>query len=73
MSIVGGLIMGLTFVLDLLVESPACRTTVWEWAPKFIGLGLLAGGLGSLVRQTISLSLQLNEFENQELTRNLCA
>lgn len=49
-SILGGGLIGLTFVTDLLAESSACRASVWEWAPGIIAWGLLAGGLGSLVR-----------------------
>jgi len=49
-SILGGGFIGLTFVTDLLAESPACRASVWDWAPGIIAWGLLAGGLGSLVR-----------------------
>ena len=49
-SILGGGLIGLTFVIDLLSESSACRETVWDWAPGIIAWGLLAGGLGSLVR-----------------------
>ncbi len=49
-SILGGGFIGLTFVIDLLAESSACRASVWDWAPGIIAWGLLAGGLGSLVR-----------------------
>lgn len=52
-SILGGGFIGLTFVTDLLAESSACRASVWEWAPGIIAWGLLAGGLGSLVRPYI--------------------
>ena len=49
-SILGGGFIGLIFVADLLVESSACRASVWDWAPGIIACSLLAGGLGSLVR-----------------------
>lgn len=49
-SILGGGFIGLIFVTDLMVESSACRASVWDWAPGIIAWGLLAGGLGSLVR-----------------------
>ena len=53
-SVLGGGFIGLTFVIDLLAESSACRTSAWGWAPGIIGWGLLAGGLGSLVRPLCS-------------------
>ena len=49
-SILGGGLIGLAFAVDLLAESSACRASVWDWAPGIIAWGLLAGGLGSLVR-----------------------
>jgi hypothetical protein len=49
-SVLGGGFIGLTFVIDLLIEISACRASVWDWAPGIVGWGLLAGGLGSLVR-----------------------
>jgi Integral membrane protein DUF92 len=54
-SVLGGGFIGLTFVTDLIAEGPACRATVWDWAPGIIGWGLLAGGLGSLVRSLRSI------------------
>jgi hypothetical protein len=48
-SIAGGGLIGIAMVLELLVENPACRGLGFQPLVKFILLGLLSGGLGSLV------------------------
>jgi uncharacterized membrane protein len=48
-SIAGGGFIGLTMVLDLLVENSACRALGVDEYVNICLLGLLSGGLGSLV------------------------
>jgi len=63
-SILGGGLIGLTFVIDLLAESSACRASVWDWAPGIIEWGLLAGGLGSLVDSFLGATVQETKYSN---------
>lgn len=52
-SALGGLIMGLVGVVDLMIENPACG---WYGSLEMIGFSIVAGLAGSLVRYAFSLS-----------------
>jgi len=65
-SVLGGGLIGLTFVTDLLAEGTACRATVWDWAPGIIGWGLLAGGLGSLIDSFLGATVQITRYDDTD-------
>jgi hypothetical protein len=49
-SVAGGGLIGVAMIVELLLENPACRGLEVQTFVRFILLGLLSGGLGSLVR-----------------------
>ncbi|KAI0628869.1 integral membrane protein DUF92-domain-containing protein [Trametes polyzona] len=63
-SLLGGLIMGVTIAVSLVVQSPACRSAWTSVVPPLLLWGTLAGGLGSLLDSLLGATLQQTRFLN---------
>lgn len=58
-SLFGGLFMGLVLAVSLLIQVPACRSQFYDVILALSMWGAIAGGLGSLVRNMPTASLQV--------------
>lgn len=61
-SILGGGIVGITMALDLWIENSACRNNGIANFLHLIVLGLLAGGLGSLIDSFLGATVQQTRY-----------
>jgi uncharacterized membrane protein len=73
-SAMGGLIMGVVGVVDLIIENPACKGDVW-WGVEMIGFSVVAGLAGSLVcplspsRITVKLTYSSTPYSAQQCNK----
>ncbi|WVO18503.1 hypothetical protein L204_106220 [Cryptococcus depauperatus] len=65
-SILGGALVGLVQILDLLAENPACTTSGWVWAAELLGMGALLGLGGSVLDSLLGASLQATYYNTEE-------
>ncbi|KAL7282856.1 hypothetical protein ACG7TL_002269 [Trametes sanguinea] len=63
-SLMGGLIMGVTMAVSLLVQSTACRSAWSDVLLPLVLWGTAAGGLGSLLDSLLGATLQCTRFLN---------
>ncbi|CAE6479992.1 unnamed protein product [Rhizoctonia solani] len=61
-SIAGGVIMGVTMLVSLLIESPACRSEIGSLAVSLILAGAFGGLGGSALDSLIGATIQRTEF-----------
>ncbi|KZT11193.1 uncharacterized protein LAESUDRAFT_601882, partial [Laetiporus sulphureus 93-53] len=63
-SLGGGLLMALTLVASLLIESSACRARWTDVALPVVCWGIAAGGLGSLLDSLMGATIQRTRYSN---------
>ncbi|KAI9069418.1 hypothetical protein FKP32DRAFT_1559649 [Trametes sanguinea] len=63
-SLMGGLIMGVTMAVSLLVQSTACRSAWMDVLLPLVLWGTAAGGFGSLLDSLLGATLQCTRFLN---------
>ncbi|EIW68749.1 hypothetical protein TREMEDRAFT_44556 [Tremella mesenterica DSM 1558] len=64
-SALGGLVMGLTMVVDLLIEDPMSRND-YGWASELLVFGILAGLAGSVLDSILGATLQQTLFSEKD-------
>ncbi|CDO75033.1 hypothetical protein BN946_scf184640.g8 [Trametes cinnabarina] len=63
-SLLGGLIMGMTMAVSLLVQSTACRLVWIDVVLPLVIWGTVAGGVGSLLDSLLGATLQCTRYLN---------
>ncbi|KAJ3825746.1 integral membrane protein DUF92-domain-containing protein [Lentinula raphanica] len=65
-SIIGGIIMGFTMSVCLVLESSKCRAVWMSILPSMVFWGAMAGGTGSLVDSLLGATIQQTKFSESK-------